>query len=303
MSDPWLNYHHLLYFWTVAKEGSIAAASKRLRLAQPTISGQIKVLEEQLGIELFSRSGRKLVLTERGRTAFDYADSIFSLGSEMVTTLRDDANKPLRVSVGITQTISKQIVVRLLEPVLCDPTLQVSCVEDRFARLVDRLGRHEIDLVLADAPLGPDAEVKAFNHALGSSTLSFFAAASVAKKLRREFPRSLHDTRFLMPFEGTMIRRELDRWFAAEGIQPRIVAQFEDSALIKSFGQSGLGVFAAPTVLQDQISNHYGVEVIGQAPDLREHYFLINTERRIHHSGVSTIVRVAKTNIFGPRPA
>jgi LysR family transcriptional activator of nhaA len=298
MSD-WLNYHHLLYFWTVAKEGSLTGASKRLRLAQSTLSTQIKLLEEQLGVELFSRSGRKLELTERGRTAFDYADSIFALGNEMVSALRDETSSATCVTVGITQTISKPIVVRLLAPVLGDPNIQISCVEDRFAGLVDRLGRHEIDLILSDAPLGPDPDFKAFNHRLGSSAISFFAAPALAKQLRREFPRSLHDTRVLLPIEGSVIRRELDSWFAAEGITPRIVGQFGESALLESFGQRGLGVFAAPSVLEDEITVRDQVELIGQAPDIHANYYLINTERRVQHHGVATIVRAAKSQLRG----
>lgn len=297
MPSPWLNYHHLLYFWTVAREGSIAAASKQLRLAQPTISTQLKTLEDQLGVVLFDRSGRKLELTAVGQVAFRYADSIFSLGRELVEALDEGTLVRPRLSVGITPSIPKLVAYRLIEPALRSTGVQVSCFDDRFSRLLGRLASHDIDLILSDAPLGPDAGVKAYSHPLGHSPISFFATASVAKKLRRNFPHSLDGARFLLPLDGSALRRELDRWFQAEGLQPEIVGEIEDSALIKVFGQSGVGVFAAPSVIEAEIEQQYEVRAFGRTDAIHEHYYGISVERRILHPGVIAISEAAKVGL------
>ncbi|MFV8754340.1 transcriptional activator NhaR [Nannocystaceae bacterium ST9] len=298
MSSPWLNYHHLLYFWTVAREGSISAASKQLRLAQPTISTQLKTLEDQLGVVLFDRSGRKLELTETGVVAFRYADSIFSLGREMMESISEGSLARLRLTVGITPSVPKLVSYRLIEPALANAGLQVTCQEDRLSRLVARLASHEIDLILADAPLGPDSNIKAFNHVLGQSAISFFATPSMAKKLRRDFPRSLDGARMLLPLHGSMVRRELDRWFEAEQIRPEIVGEIEDSALIKVFGQSGVGAFAGPSVIEAEIEQQYQVRAFGRTDAIHERFFGISVERRIRHPGVIAISETAKAGIF-----
>jgi len=299
-ATSWLNYHHLLYFWTVASEGSIAAASKRLRLAQPTISTQLKTLEDQLGVALFDRSGRKLELTEVGKLAFRYADDIFSLGRELVETLHVGSHaRPLRLNVGVTPMIPKLIAYRLLEPALrLGEGMAVSCQQDRFDHLLTRLARHELDLVISDVPLGPDISVKAFNHLLGQSAISFFASPTMAGKLRRNFPASLDRARFLLPMPGAMLRRELDRWFDAEQIKPDIVGQFDDSALLKVFGQSGFGVFAGPSVIEDEITRQYDVQVVGRSDAIHERIYAITVERRIRHPGVVAVSQTAKTSLF-----
>ena len=297
----WINYHHLLYFWMVAKEGSIADAAKRLRLSQPTISTQIRMLEEVLEIELFDRSGRRLVLTEAGRVAFRYAEEIFSLGREMLDVLHDrPTDRPLQMVVGVTYVVPKLIAYRLLVPALgLENGLHVVCREDRFDRLLGQLARHELDLVISDVPIGPEISVKAFNHLLGSCGVSFFAAPPLAQKYRRGFPKSLDRAPFLLPMPGSAVRRELDRWFDEHDIRPEIVGQFDDSALLKVFGQSGVGVFTGPSVIEKEITRDYDVKTIGRADSVQERFYAITVERRLKHPGVVAISEAAKTGLFG----
>lgn len=297
--DPWLNYHHLLYFWTVVREGSIVAASKRLRLAQPTISMQLKALEGQLGVALFDRSGRKLELTEVGKLTYRFANEIFTLGRELVDTVHEGQARSLRLNVGITHVIPKLIAYRMIQPALAlGGGMTIACQHDRFDLLLSRLARHELDLVVSDVPLGPELNIKAFNHPLGYSEISFFAASSLADELRRGFPRSLDRADFLLPLPGAALRRELDRWFEAQKLQPRIVGEFDDSALLKVFGQAGLGVFAAPSVIEAEIQHQYGVVVVGRTDAIQERFFAITIERRIRHPGVVAISEAARTKLF-----
>ncbi len=300
-ANSWLNYHHLLYFWTVAREGSIAAASKRLHLAQPTISTQIKMLEDQLGVTLFDRSGRKLELTEIGRQAYRYADEIFSLGRELVETVQGGLlGRTMRLAVGVTHFVPKLVAYRLLEPATKPGTgMAIVCQQDRFDRLLSRLALHELDLVLSDVPLGNEVSIKAFNHALGHSEISLFAAPSLAAKLRRGFPGSLDRAPFLLPMPGASLRRELDRWFESHNIQPEIVGEFDDSALLKVFGQSGAGVFAGPSAIESEIKRQYDVQVLGRAEGISERFYAITVERRIRHPGVVAISDAAKSTLFG----
>ncbi len=298
---PWINYHHLQYFWMVAKEGSIANAAKRLRLSQPTISTQIRTLERALEVELFDRSGRRLVLTEAGRVAFHYAEEIFGLGREMLDVLHDrPSDRPLQMVVGITYVVPKLVAYRLLAPALgLESGLHVVCREDRFDRLLGQLARHELDLVLSDVPIGPEISVKAFNHLLGSCGVTFFAAPALAKKYRRGFPKSLDRAPFLLAMRGTAVRRELDRWFDEVDIRPEIVGQFDDSALLKVFGQSGVGVFAGPSAIEAEIKREYGVQVIGRADAVQERFYAITVERRLKHPGVVAVSESAKQGLFG----
>lgn len=297
----WINYHHLLYFWMVAKEGSIAGAAKRLHLSQPTISTQIKTLEEQLEVALFDRSGRRLVLTEVGRIAYRYADEIFSLGREMVDVLHErPTGRPLRMVVGVTYVVPKLIAYRLIEPALSlGDGVHVTCQEDRFDQLLGQLARHELDMVISDVPLGPEISVKAFNHLLGSCGVTFFATAKLANKYRRGFPASLDRAPFLLPMAGSSVRRELDRWFDDHDLNPEIVGQFDDSALLKVFGMSGVGVFAAPSAIESEIKAQYGLQVVGRTDEIQERFFAITVERRLKHPGVLAISEAAKTRLFG----
>ncbi|MFO7564059.1 MAG: transcriptional activator NhaR [Enhygromyxa sp.] len=297
----WINYHHLLYFWMVAKEGSIAEAAKRLRLSQPTISTQIRTLEEVLAVKLFDRSGRRLVLTEAGQIAFRYAEEIFTLGREMVDVLHDrPTGRPVQMVVGVTYVVPKLIAYRLLSPALALPEgLHVVCREDRFDNLLGQLARHELDLVISDVPIGSEVSIKAFNHLLGTCGVSFFAAPALARKVRRGFPRSLDRAPFLLPMPGSSVRRELDRWFDELDIRPEIVGQFDDSALLKVFGQSGVGVFAGPSAIEKEIKQGYGVQVVGRAEGISERFYAISVERRLKHPGVVAISESAKTTLFG----
>jgi LysR family transcriptional activator of nhaA len=298
----WLNYHHLLYFWTVASEGSIARASKRLRLAQPTISTQIRTLEEQLGTPLFDRVGRRLVLTEAGRLVQRYADEIFSLGQEMLDVLEDrPSGRPQRLVVGVLDAVPKLVAYRLLRPALqAEGAMHIECREDKMEPLLSRLALHEIDLILSDSPLPPGSSIKAFNHALGRSSLSFCAAAPLARRLTDPFPKVLHRAPMLLPSAGSALRRELDRWFDRHGLQPEIVGQFDDSALLKVFGQSGVGAFAVPTLIEDEVRRQFRVQVIGRSDELHESFFAISAERRLKHPGVVAICDAARSELARP---
>ncbi len=295
----WLNYHHLLYFWTVAREGGLAAASRRLHLSQPTISTQLRQLEERLGVRLFDRSGRRLQLTEAGKLALRYADDIFGLGRELVDALQDRPGGPLRLVVGVTDTVHKMVAYRLIEPALRLPGgVRVECPGDKLDRLLARLAGHQLDLILSDSPLPPQSDVKAFNHPLGHSGVAFFAAAPLAARLRRGFPGSLDGAPFLLPTPGAPLRRELTRWFDRHELRPDVAAEFDDTALLKVFGQAGVGVFAGPAVLEDEVARQYKVEPIGRADGLVERFYAISGERRIKHPGVVAISTSARAELF-----
>jgi LysR family transcriptional activator of nhaA len=289
-STSWLNYHHLLYFWTVVKEGSIAAASKRLCLAQPTISTQIKALEEQLGVVLFDRSGRSVQLTELGQQVFRYADGIFSLGREMVESLQQGEPARLPLRVGLSPAIHKLVAVRLLQPALGADTPRFVCTEGRLTCLLARLASRDLDLVISDAPVGPDAGNDACYQRLGQSPISFFAAPAMAQQLRHDFPRSLDGARMLLPLHS-MLRHELTQWFETEQLRPDIVGEFEDSALMEAFGQSGLGAFAAPSVIEAEITQRHQVEVFGRTDAIQQSFYAISVDRRVTHPGVLAIAQ------------
>jgi LysR family transcriptional activator of nhaA len=296
----WLNYHHLLYFWVVAREGSIARATRQLRLAQPTISGQIRTLEAQLGEKLFQRQGRRLVLTEVGRVAFRYADEIFGLGRELMDTVKGrPTGQPVRFSVGVADVVPKLIAHRLLEPALALPDrVRIVCLEDRTDRLLAELALHALDLVISDAPIGPHVNVRAFNHLLGECGVSFFAAPKRAAALRRRFPHSLDGAPMLVPSEGATLRRSLDQWLEAAGLRPRVVAEFDDSALLKAFAQAGHGVFAGASAIEGEICAQYGVRVVGRVDALRERFYAISVERKLKHPAVLAITEAARSALF-----
>ena len=290
----WLNYHHLLYFWTAAREGGITRAAKQLRLAQPTVSEQIKRLEDLLGGKLFERKGRALQLTELGRTVYGYADEIFSLGRELLDAAKTQGGgRPRRLVVGIADVLPKLIVYRLLQPAL-ELGIELVCREDHVDQLLASLSIHELDLVISDSPVGAHVGVRAFNHLLGESSLSFFAVKAEAQRLKRGFPGSLDGERFLYPEEQTVLRRSLDTYFEDAGVRPTFAAEFADLALAMSFGQAGAGIFAGPTVIEREIKKQYGVAVIGRAKQLRERYYAISGERRLAHPGVLAISQAAR---------
>lgn len=297
----WLNYHHLHYFWVVAREGSVVRASAVLGLAHPTISAQIHRLEEALGEKLFSRRGRSLVLTEAGRVTFQYADEIFSLGSELVDTLKGrSSSRPLRLVVGVAVVLPPSLVRRFLEPVFhLDQEVQIICRQDKsVAEFIAELALHRVDVLIADGPAGPGLPVRAFSHLLGECGTTFFAAEKLAQTLRRSFPRSLHGAPFLLPGAPSTVRRSLEQWFLAQGIRPRVVAELDDGALTKDFGMEGKGVFAAPTVIDAEVRKHYRVQVVGRATAVRQQFYAISVERKIKHPAVAAICEAARKDIF-----
>jgi LysR family transcriptional activator of nhaA len=297
----WLNYHHLLYFWVVAKEGSIVRAGEELRLAHPTISGQIHRLEENLGEKLFVRRGRQLVLTEAGRVAFRYADEIFSLGREFVDTLKGRASgKPLRLVVGVADVLPPSLVRRFLEPAFrLGHAVQIVCRADKSVEeFIAELALHRVDVVIADGPAGPGIPIRAFSHLLGECGTTFFAAGRLADSTRRKFPRSLDGTPFLLPGAPSAVRRALEQWFNAHDIHPRVVAEFDDSALAKDFGREGMGVFAAPTVIEGEVRQQYRVRVVGRSDAVRQQFYAISVERKIRHPAVAAVCEAARKDLF-----
>jgi len=296
----WLNYHHLLYFYTVAREGSVTKASEVLRLAQPTLSGQIRKLEESLDEKLFVRQGRSLVLTDVGQMIYGYADDIFSLGREMMDALRGrPTSRPAKLLVGIADVVPKLVCHRLLQIALeLEDPVQLVLHEGKTPELLAALALQEYDMVLTDAPLGPDVRVKAYNHPLGACGIGFFAEPSLARRLRPGFPGSLDGAPMLLPTANTLLRRSLDGWFEAEDVRPEVVAEIEDTALMKVFGQGGAGAFAAPIVVADEIRKVHGVHLVGRVDAVRERFYAITVERRITHPAVAAIAAAAREGIL-----
>lgn len=296
----WLNYHHLLYFWVVAREGSIVRASQELNLAQPTISGQIRVLEEELGEKLFMRVGRNLALTDTGRMVYRYADEIFTLGRELREALQGRVtDHPMRVTIGITDVLPKLVAYRLLEPALhIAGPVQLTCQEGKLEQLLAELAMYKLDVVLSDAPIGPLVKVRAFNHLLGECSVSFFGAPTLAAAYRQHFPQSLQHAPLLAPTGNTVLRRNLDQWFDEQGLHPIIVGEFEDSALLKVFGQQGLGLFTAPSVIEAEVKRQYNVEVIGRVDAVKERFYAITVNRKLRHPAVIAMSDTAQQNLF-----
>ncbi len=295
----WINYHHLLYFWTVAKEGSVTAACKRLNLAQPTISAQLRTLETSLGHRLLERSGRGLVLTEMGRTVFRYADDIFSIGAELLDTVRGRSPRSQhRLRVGVADVLPKLVVYRMLLPVLSLPEqIRVVCYEGKPSDLLAQLIVHDLDVVLGDIPVQPQAGVRAYNHRLGESGLAVFGTAALASKYRRGFPRSLDGAPMLLSTTNTVLRGTLDHWFESQNIRPAVTGEFEDSALLKVFGQRGSGLFIAPTLIEAEIKAQYGVRLVGRLPGVKEHFYAISMERKIKHPAVAVLTDTARAQL------
>ncbi len=299
----WLNYHHLKYFWIVAREGSFSRASKALNLTQPTLSKQIKSLEEFIGEPLFIRKGSGLELTHVGKLAQDYANDIFQLGDEFLSNLKGlESGRPKKLRVGSSEFLPKLVCHRILRPVLkSDPPIRIHCEEGPTDRLLAELSIQHLDLVLADAPISGGISVKAFNHLLGECGLSFFATDETANKLSAPFPACLHQAPMLLPSDDTALRRSLDSWFKKANILPSIVAEFHDSALMKVFGRESAGIFPAPSVVEDEVCREYGVRVIGSTEEIKESFYAITVERKLNHPIVMTLVEEARTGLFGKK--
>jgi LysR family transcriptional activator of nhaA len=296
----WLNYHHLLYFWMTAREGSVSRASQKLSLSQPTVSAQIKLLEDVLGVTLFQRQGRSLALTDTGRVVFQYAEQIFGVGRELLDAVRSgQVGRALPLTVGVSNAVPKLIACRLLRPMMQGPEpVRLLCREENTDQLLGHLATHALDVVLTDTPAPPHIRVKAYNHVLGESDTAFFASAAAASRLRRRFPQSLHDLPMVLPASSTALRRELDAWFDRIDVHPRIMAEFEDPALMKAFGSESSLAFPAPAAVERDVCRVYNVRTIGRTDAVRERYFAISAERRLKHPAVIAITSRARDTLF-----
>lgn len=287
----WLNYHHLRYFWTVAKEGSLARAAAKLHVSQPSISEQIRELESAFGEKLFQREGRNNQLTATGRIVFGYAEEIFALGRELMNAVQQRPGaKVLRLYVGVADSFPKLVTNEILKPVFAMPqTAHVICREGKMEDLLAQLAAHRLDIVLADEPAASSTNFKTHNHSLGESGTTFCAEKRLAAKLKRNFPQSLHAAPALLPTENTSLRRALETWFREQNIQPLIMAEFEDLALMKVMAAEGRGFIALPSVAVGDAVGHYGFQIIGRTEKCRVQFHAITAERRIAHPAVALI--------------
>ena len=285
------SYRHLYYFWVVAKEGGMARAADRLGMAVQTISTQVRELERALGHTLLEPAGRGLSLTEAGIAAMRQAEQIFQLGKRLPDLLRDTVGKPaMRLTVGVADSLPKLVVLHLLQPVLKAPRLRLVCHVDEYADLLGDLALHRLDVVLADKPVPPNPNLKVYSHPLGSSTLAWYAPPALAAAAQRGFPQSLARVPVLLPTIHASVRGRLDQWFERQGVRPDVVGEFEDSALLKTFGASGLGVFPAVTLVHDDLVSRYGVKRIGGCDGVEEQFFAIGTEKRVRHPLVERLL-------------
>ncbi len=297
-----MNFKHLHYFWVTAKAGGIMRAGEQLHTTPQTLSGQIKILEDWLGRKLFRKNGRNLELTEDGHLAMGYADQIFTLGTELEAAVRKarGGHRLLDFKVGVADSITKPIAYRLLEPALAVPEpVRLVCVEGKFPDLLAQLALNRLDLVIADEPMSKRLNVKAFNHALGRTAMSFFCAPALKEQLKGAFPQCLNG--FPMLIQGTQasIRKQLEGWLLRHRIHPRIIGEFDDDALMSAFGREGRGVFIAPTVMERDTQAQYGVELIGRTEELVEEFYAVSVEKRITHPCVVAITGAARGQLFG----
>jgi len=300
MQNLKINLKHLRYFWAVASYGSITKASQALHLTPQTISGQLGDLEESIGEKLFAREGRNLVLTETGRMVFSYADEMFQLGIELQDVL-DGQTVGIKITVkfGVAMIVPKLLAYRVLEPVLqMNESTNLICHEAPLVDLLADMSVHKLDAVLSDCPINPSLNIRAYNHSLGGSGITFFSVPEHAKKLEKNFPQNLHGFPFLMPSKSSSLRMNLENWFEQHAIKPRVVAEFEDRALMKAFGERGTGVFTSPQTMEEDVLEKYGVRVIGRTDEIQENFYLISPERRIRNPAVTAITEAARANLF-----
>lgn len=300
MKMEWLNYHHLFYFWTIMREGSITAACRKLNLAQSTVSSQLAQLEENLNGKLFLRQGRVLKPTDLGLTVFRYADRIFALGHELLDQVHGKPMAgPLNLRVGVVDVVTKLMVRKLLEPAITLPgRITLSCHEGKAARLLSELAIHNLDLVIADRPNPDLSGVKAYSHFLGECGVTFFAAPDLSDTLPKAFPACLNGAPVLLPMKGTRLREALGQWFEQNDLRPVIAAEFEDTTLMKVFGQEGDGIFAAPSAIEDEVSRQFQVTVLGRSNSIKERFYAISVERLLKHPAVVAITRSARHSLF-----
>jgi LysR family transcriptional activator of nhaA len=295
-----LNYHHLLYFWLVAREGSVSAAAARLRLAQPTLSGQIRTLESMLGERLFEKAGRRLQLTEMGRLVFRFADEIFSLGEELMDTVkRRPTGRRVRLTIGLADVVTKPMAHRLIRPLLeqPDPVL-LNVREDSPEKLLASLVANELDVLVLDSPPGPESGVRVVSHRLGESGVVLLATPKLARRFRPRFPRALEGAPFLLPGRTTGLRRGLEQWFERHHIRPLVMGEFDDSALLLEFGHSGSGILAMPSVVEGDVRRRHGLVRVGPVEGIRRELFAVALHRRIAHPAVASLVEHARTQVF-----
>lgn len=295
-----VNYKHLHYFWAVAKEGGVTRASERLHLTPQTISGQLSLLEEYLGVNLFTRVGRNLELTETGRLVLSYADEIFSLGGELEEVIHQlPEDRPQLFRVGVVDVLPKSIAHRILEPAFQMPEpVHMICREASLDMLLAELSVHRLDLVLADRPIPPTVSTRGFSHKLGECAVSFFATEELKKKLTGNFPRCLQGAPLLLPSSGTQLRSSIDQWLDKHRLHPRVIAEFDDSALMKAFGKEGVGIFIAPAAIEAEVERQYQVTAIGQTVEVKEYFYAISVERRVTHPVVSAVMAAARELLF-----
>ena len=298
-----LNYKHLHYFWAVAKAGGIARASERLHLTPQTVSGQLGLFESVLGYKLFTRVGRRLELSDAGRVMLSYADQIFTLGAELEGVMRNPGESRMpQFRVGLSDAVPKSIAYRLLEPAvrLSEPPCIV-CREGKLDNMLAELAIHRLDIVIADSPVPPNVSIKGFSHLLGESDMTFFATVQLARKLKSTFPRCLDGAPMLMPGGDSALRPRLKQWFEKQRVDPRIVGEFDDSALLNAFGQVGTGVFAAPSAIAKEVQVQYGVVAIGRSSAVTEQFYAISVERHLTHPAVIAISSAARRELFRKR--
>ena len=295
-----LNYKHLKYFWVVAKAGGIARAAQQLHVTPHTISGQLGEFQQTLGVELLRRAGRGLELTDAGRRILGYAEDIFALGDELLEALRDDTVKRiLPFRVGIADSVSKSVAYQLVEPALrLEAAVRLVCREGRLTSLLAELAVHRLDMIIADRPMPANLNVRGYSHLLGESGLTVFGAGALAQALSGAFPAKIDNAPFLLPGEDVAIRHKLIQWVEAKGLRLRIVGEFDDSALVKSFGQAGAGLFVAPTAIAGHVCEQYKVEEVGRIDAVIEQVYAITTERRLTHPAVVAISKAARQNVF-----
>jgi LysR family transcriptional activator of nhaA len=288
------NYKHLYYFWVVAKEGGISRAAEKLDMAVQTVSAQVRELERSLGYALLKPAGRGLVLTEAGLVAMQQADQIFQLGEDLPARVRDATSAPtVRLAVGISDGLPKLVVRRLLQPVIAEPNLRLLCHEGEFDDLLGDLALHRLDIVLSDRPSPANPNIKLYCHSLGASPIGWYGTAALLKSVNRDFPLCLADVPLLLPTGHNAVRDRIDNWLLQRGIRPRIVGEFEDSALLKTFGASGMGVFPAAEWVHDDLLAHYAVQRLGPCDGVTEHFFAIGSEKKVQHPLVQRLLKPA----------
>lgn len=296
----WLNYHHLYYFWTVVRHNSVTKASHELHLSQPTVSAQVRQLEDALKAKLLLRQRRGMTLTEAGRSVYRYADEIFALGRELQEAVQGrQGPRPLRIAIGLADVVPKIVAQKLLIPLLVQPNpVQIVCREDRPERLLTELSLQELDLVLSDSPATQAEHGRIGVHALDECSVSVFGTSALRRAHARKFPRSLDGAPMLLPTPGTVLRRAMDRWFFSLRIRPRIVGEFDDSALLKSFGQAGVGLFVAPSGVEEEICHQFGVRVVGRIESIRERFYLLALESRLRNPAIAAVLESARSGIW-----